>query len=205
MIIINVIATVISQSTISPELINQVLDNNSLILILPNHWRYTIPALLLLGIISFIVLFIKLLPSHILGRSLKKLDEKIDHINIVRAQVEPKKVEAYIKFSDAFGDMFADPESFTRDIQTGKKKQSEMKKVWYDLGAKLFFFASDNTIRKYLELRACVFNPSNFLQGQLKDPMIPIKLYAEIIESMRKDLGYNDTKCSADDFLKTIM
>ena len=185
----------------SSDLINHTLDSNRLILVFPNSWYIVIPLAVCLFLLY---LFIKKFPTfwydRILRRFEKTLDEKIHHLNIVRTQVEPKKIEAYIKFSDTFGDMFADPESLMKDIKSGKVKP-DMKRLWYDLGAKLFFFASDNTIKKYIELRSYIAGS----QGQLNDPMIPIRLYSEIIFSMRKDLGYADTTCTADDFLKTIM
>ena len=189
----------------SSDFMSQILDSNSFIVVLPNQWY----IVLALSVIFLAYLFIKGFPTFWYNKMLKKLektlDEKVERINIVRTQVEPKKIEAYTKFSDTFGDMFADPESLMKGIKSGKITQPEMKKLWYDLGAKLFFFASDNTIKKYIELRSHTADQTNFTQGQLTDPMVPIRLYSEIIFSMRKDLGYEDTTCTADDFLKTIM
>lgn len=182
----------------------KILSQKFFILFPPD---YFLSWLLFIAIV-LVLIYLYLIPKRIHDEAIVKLEKKLDvdlkllennlnakldHLNIIRTQVEPKKIEAYTKFSDTFGDMFADPESLMKGIKSGKTKQPEMKKLWYDLGAKLFFFASDNTIKKYIELRSHTADQSNFTQGQLTDPMVPIRLYSEIIFSMRKDLGYEDT------------
>ncbi len=70
-----------------------------------------------------------------------------------------------------------------------------------DLGVKLFFFASDTTVKKYIEWRLFMLNPPN---GSV-DPMQFVKLYGALILELRKDLGYQDTKCDHNDFLNIML
>lgn len=162
-------------------------------------------------IFTLVLIYLYLLPKRIHDEAIvkleKKLDvdlkllennlnEKLDHLNIIRAQVEPKKIETYIKLVDFFG-----------DIITKKKKPSpqQSQSFFYDFGTKLFFFASDATIRKYLDLRKLVFSKENqILPGQLKNPEEATQLYAELILSMRKDLGYSETNCTPNDLIKIV-
>lgn len=69
------------------------------------------------------------------------------------------------------------------------------------LGIKLFFFASDETVKKYVEFRG---------YGQkAKDPDFDASkqliLLAEIMVLIRRDLGYKDTACNIDDFFNIII
>lgn len=184
----------------------QIFSNISFISLLPS----ILESVILLGVFLMWI-YLKKLPErihqeyivqlqHDLSKDIelfkKDISKDLEILKITRTQVEPKKLEAYILFADTFGNLFSDSEAF---------KKLNQKKMFYDIGAKLYFFATDQTIKKYIELREHVFNPANSLNGALKDPMIPIKLYSEIIFSMRQDLGYTGTKCTADDFLKTIM
>ena len=70
-----------------------------------------------------------------------------------------------------------------------------------DLGVKLFFFASDDTVKKYIEFR---HYGQQRAEGNL-DPYEMLKLYGQLITEIRRDLGHDKTKCDYNDFLNIML
>ncbi len=172
----------------SSEPMFQIVFNNSLISY-PLFSVFTLLLLLFIGIALIVAIFLKQLPSHIYKRLEKKIDKELDLLNIIRSQVEPKKVDIYIKLSEHFSAMFA--ERFLKD----GKPIIPFDKSYFDEMVRLFFFASDTTIKQYTALKQNA-NASKQLD-------LYFKLYASFILSMRQDLQA-DTKCTEDDFLNIL-
>lgn len=121
-----------------------------------------------------------------------KLDADLEMLKIIRAQVEPQKVDIYKKLCDHFSLVLS--QNLMKD---GKPVMPNLKfdKVYADEITSLFFFASDKTIRKFAEMKQNV--------GAQKSPNLYFSLYAELVWSMRKDLQ-SDTKCMPSDFLNIL-
>jgi len=81
------------------------------------------------------------------------------------------------------------------------KTQREFNKTMLDLGTKLFIYASDETVKKFVEWRkyGLTADTVNFDSKQI------IILLAELIVLIRKDVGNTDTQCTKDDFLNIML
>ena len=152
-----------------------------------------------------ILLYLYLLPKRIHDEAIVKLENKLaielteiksnldketELLKIIRSQVEPQKVDIYTKVADHFSTKFS--ELFIKD---GKPVSSNIKfdKSYVDAMSRLFFFASDKTIRRYIELK----------ENTRTDLLIVNDLLANLIVSMRQDLQ-SETGMTADDFLTLI-
>lgn len=159
---------------------------------------------LLLFFIGFIILFVyylKGLPKRFHDEALSVFRHNLDLLKILRSEAEPKKVEAYIDFANMYRDLLADPTTFLQEIQADKNKQIELRRRNIELGTKLYFFASDDTILKYLSFREKSMSKDSFQQN------IPVELdfYAKTIASMRKDIWGKETTLTEAAFLKTFL
>jgi hypothetical protein len=70
-----------------------------------------------------------------------------------------------------------------------------------DLGTKLFFFASDETVKKFVQFRKYSLSVGTPEYESMQN----IIILAELIVLIRKDLGYSNTECTKDDFLHIML
>lgn len=113
-----------------------------------------------------------------------KLTTNIELLKIIKSNIEPQKIKSFIEFTNYYSDVIA-----------GKTKITDIENKRFNIGAavNLFFFASDATIKKYQSMKT----------AQNNDAMAVI--YSELILEMRKDLGYKETICTANDFMSLIL
>jgi len=117
----------------------------------------------------------------------------LELLKIVKDKAEQQKVEAYNKIISTYGDYITGVKQL--------KVTPDLKKFHYDTGVKLFFYASDETIRAYLNLREYIDSKTI----HTKDDKEVVRLYSEVMLSMRKDFGHIDTKCNSEDFTKLFI
>jgi hypothetical protein len=143
-------------------------------------------------VLSVLIGLVKKLPDHIYKRFENNFNRETELLKIIRSQVEPQKVDIYIKVFDHFSTMFS--ELFTKD---GVPISPNIKfdKSYVDAITRLFFFASDKTIKQYIELKE---------NAEARTSLTTFNnLLADLIVSMRQDLQ-TDTKMTAKDFLTLI-
>lgn len=120
-----------------------------------------------------------------------RLDKETELLKILRAQVEPKKVETYMAIADLYGAMFA-PQFIDQNLSPSEqKKDFEWKRFSFKLQSKLFFFASDTTIERFIAFK------NNSTSPQATD------LFSSFMVSMRQDL-HEDTHLTTKDFMSVI-
>lgn len=112
------------------------------------------------------------------------LSENLELLKIIKSNVEPEKIRAFVNFTNYYSDVIA-----------GKRKISDVENKRFHIQAavNLFFFASDTTIKKYQSMKTSQDNNTMAI------------LYSELILEMRKDLGYKETTCTANDFMTLIL
>lgn len=110
--------------------------------------------------------------------------EQLELLKIIKSNVEPEKIKAFVDFTNYYSDVIA-----------GKREISdaENKRFHIQAAVNLFFFASDTTIKKYQSMKTSQDNNTMAI------------LYSELILEMRKDLGYKETTCTANDFMTLIL
>lgn len=127
-----------------------------------------------------------------------KLDKETELIKIIRSQVEPQKVNTYLAITDLYSDLIS-PQVVNQTLSPQEmQKEIENKKAFFQLLSRLFFFASDNTIEKWL-----IFKRAS-TASQAVVPSDSLRLFADFIASMRQDLHEN-TKLNSQDFIDVLI
>jgi hypothetical protein len=127
------------------------------------------------------------------------LTKEVELLKISQTQLHLHKTQEFVNLVEYFGQFFAEPEKLQKTLKSPKDVVTYKMKM-YNLGVKTFFFASDSTIEKYLQWKGqSSTNPSD------EDAIRSLQLYGELMVSIRKDLGYEDTSCTSDDFLRIII
>ncbi len=148
--------------------------------------------LVLLLVFSVAAIFLKKLPEHIYKRFENQFNRETELLKLLRSQVEPKKVETYLMIANLYGHVFA-PQFIDQDLSPSEQEKDLAKKIAsFQLLSKLFFFASDETIEKFITFK------DNSTSPQATD------LFANFMISMRQDL-HKDSRLTTKDFLSVIL
>ncbi|TQR14726.1 hypothetical protein [Psychrobacillus soli] len=163
----------------------------------------------------FLYSYLKKLPDQVHAKNLKafeldlnkqleefrnKLTTDLELMKINESQLHIHKTQEFAKLVEYLLLNLTDKD-YVRKLGTDQKTQKEHNKKMLDLGTKLFFFASDVTVKKFVEWRryGLTVNTPNYESKQI------IILLAELIVLIRKDLGYSETQCTKDDFLHIML
>ncbi|APH66914.1 hypothetical protein [Bacillus sp. LR_5] len=170
---------------------------------------------LVLVIVSwFIITYVKKLPEQVHAKNLKsfehdlntqledfrnKLTTDLELLKINETQLNLRKTEEFMRLISIIIVKLGD-QDYIRDLGTKDEVKKEHNKNMTDLGSKLFVFASDNTVKKFVEYRKVSLKVNN-----AKDAEKLIVLLGELMVLIRKDLGYSQTKCTKNDFLNILL
>ena len=163
----------------------------------------------------FLYTYVKKLPDQVHAKNLKgfeydlnrqleefrnQLTADLELMKINESQLHIHKTEEFTKLVEVLITKMLDKQ-FIEKLGKDPRTQKEFNKTMLDLGTKLFFFASDETVKKFVEWRkyGLAADTSNF------DPKQTIILLAELMVLIRKDVGYTDTQCTKDDFLHIML
>lgn len=152
---------------------------------------------LLLGVFSLILLYLYLLPKRIHDKAIvkleNKLDKELDLLSIIRSQVEPRKIDTYLVLSDIYSEIASKQAAALQGLPpTDELKEAEKQRSALQTLSRLFLFASDKTIQKFLDFK------------RKNNPLQSFDLYADFIVSMRKDL-HEDTNLQPQDFIDVVI
>jgi hypothetical protein len=163
----------------------------------------------------FLYTYVKKLPDQIHAKNLKvfeldlnkqleefrnQLTTDLELMKINESQLHIHKTEEFTKLVEVMITKLLDKQ-FVEKLGRDPRTQKEYNKTMLDLGTKLFFYASDETVKKFVEWRkyGLTADTVNY------DPKQIIVLLAELIVLIRKDVGYTDTQCTKDDFLHIML
>ena len=178
------------------------------------EYLYLIIQIVIVLAFIFIVYYIKGLPDrlhkkniqymeHNLSKQLEifksNLVKEIEILKISETQLQVRKIEEFTKITGFISNYFYDDDYKKKVTDNPKILAKEIS----DMRTKLFYFASDDTVKKYVEWRKYGINNKN--DPHLKESHKIIKLFAELVLLMRKDLGYKNTVCDIDDYLNIIL
>lgn len=107
-----------------------------------------------------------------------------------------EKVAAYLKIVNLFVEFFADKDAAARIT---KKDPNYFKKAFVEIGAHIFVFGSDEVAKKYLE-----FRKHAIASAKEESNVDTVKVVADLMLTMRKELVSADTQVGAQDFMKMI-
>lgn len=151
-------------------------------------------------VLVLILLYVYLLPKRIHDEAIKELENKLatqlELLKLIRSQVEPQKVNAYLAIAEIHGELTVTKIADVQKLSTPERqKQIERNKALFLLYSRFFLFASDMTLNKYISFRNNA--PSSESVELLSSPSF--MLFADLMVSMRKDL-YNNTEIESADF-----
>jgi hypothetical protein len=128
------------------------------------------------------------------------LARELELSKIRYAELQVQKTEQVVKLMEYFNMLMSDKKT-QEQIRTDENKRREIGNKLTDLGVKLFFFASDRTVKKFIDLRLYLLKHP----GVSAESFLFIRMYAEFVVELRRDLGYGETICDSDDFLNIIL
>jgi len=134
---------------------------------------------------------------------LRKKDSPTKEIQIERNN-EMGGSGTQIKNSIEMREEFLRINSFFLKILCEKKSKSNFKRLqkdFLDLGTRLYYLASENTIRKFLEFKSL----SSFVEGTVHEHKIALLWFAEFNLLLRKDLGLETSPQLIKDYLNIIL
>jgi hypothetical protein len=175
----------------------------------------TILQLALLFGVWFLYTYIKKLPEQVHAKNLKvfeldlnkqleefrnQLTTDLELMKINESQLHIHKTEEFTKLVEVMITKLLDKQ-YVEKLGRDPKTLKEYNKTMLDLGTKVFFYASDETVKKFVEWRkyGLTADTVNY------DPKQIIILLAELIVLIRKDVGYINTQCTKDDFLHIML
>lgn len=177
-------------------------------------WIVLVAQLLVLAAAYVMVGYIKELPRRLHEEGVKKLEfslntqlaelgaslsRDIELLKISQTELQAHKNVELLKLSEFFAQAMTNPRLF-QGVEKKGKAQQDLKKKMFEMGMKLFFFASDDTVREFNSWRA-------FAQTheQNPDPTESIRAYARLMLMIRKDVGHDDTALTEDDYLRATI
>jgi len=179
------------------------------------NWLLAVLDVIIVFSIFFVVQYLRKLPDQVHKKNLKvfeldlskqlelfrtDLRKEIELLKISEAQLYMRKAEEFTNLIELIAKEMLDKTNIEK-MKTDAKLRQEFNRRLMDLGTKLFFFASDETVKKYVEWRKI----GQLIDSPGFDPRKIVFIMAELMVQIRKDLGYKNTTCDTDDFLNIIL
>jgi hypothetical protein len=128
----------------------------------------------------------------------QQLSMELELLKIARSQIQPQKVERFIDFAKLQTDILTNEELKARIQKNAPDAVARLRELVVELGIGLFFFASDETVREYGDWKV------ETAKGTA-EPLAVISQLGRLMIALRKDVGYEDTKLNAHDYLKMFI
>lgn len=140
--------------------------------------------------------------QHELDRELEEirglLTRDLELLKIRQAELQIRKTEEFIRFANLQGEFLTD-KSLLKKLESGDAKTlTKLKKEMLDLGTRLFFFASDETVLEYGAWK------TRSATGEVEGIEL-LREFGQLMVALRRDLGQQDTALTGDDFLRLII
>ncbi|ANF38865.1 hypothetical protein IM717_04945 [Bacillus velezensis] len=164
----------------------------------------------------FIITYVKKLPDQVHAKNFKKIEHDLNTqleefrnklttdlelMKINEAQLHIHKTEEFVRLIRLLVMNLTDKD-YINDLTTNEEVKKEHSKSMTELGSKLFFFASDDTVKKFVEYR----KQSLKIKGDKPtEAERLIVLLGELMVLIRKDLGYSQTECDKNDYLHILL
>ncbi len=120
------------------------------------------------------------------GQFKTELNKDLELLKISHTSLQANKVQYFTELINHLNEVLT--QSGQQRKHTSKQNQEKYQKKATLLFAKLFLFASDDTIKKWVKIRETPTEKP--YQKAL------IVMFADFILSLRKDIGYSETKCN---------
>ncbi|MGE9755245.1 hypothetical protein ACQP3R_20775 [Bacillus inaquosorum] len=122
-------------------------------------------------------------------------------MKINEAQLHIHKTEEFVRLIRLLVMNLTDKD-YINDLSTNEEVKKEHSKSMTELGSKLFFFASDDTVKKFVEYRKQSLKLKADKPAEAERLIV---LLGELMVLIRKDLGYSQTECNKNDYLHILL
>ena len=159
-----------------------------------------------IAVVGFIVIgIIKKTPEHILDKNLEKfkgdIQKDLQELRIATENIHPMKIEEYIHFTEVYTKMM--DAAKIKNLNKQKAVQKEIVEGLTRFGFSAFLFGSDQTVKKFVEIRKYATLPSDELgENERAKTLI---LMSELMIHMRNDLGSKQSEVTIDDLMIIIV
>ncbi len=166
------------------------------------NWIILTSQFILLGLGILLWIWFKGLPAAIHKRQelmlSQQLSKELELLKINQSQISLRKIEKFIDFGKLQQDIFTN-ESFRKKIESNDPKAvAKLRELTVELGIGIFFFASDSTIKMYSQ-----WKKETGIEGA--DPKKTLLGLGELMIALRKDVGYEETTLSSEDYLRMFI
>ena len=162
---------------------------------------------LFLQLVLFVILYLawqwlKGLPAAIHKRQeslfTQHLSKELELFKISQSQIQLRKIERFIDFAKLQQDILSNEEFKKKVALKDSAALARLRELVIELGIGLFFFASDETVRKYGTWKRESSRES-------ADPMKLLSDLGDLMLALRKDVGYSETSLTGDDYLRMFV
>lgn len=171
-----------------------------------------IAAGILVIVISLMAGYLRKLPDRLHEEGVKRLEfslekqlegirasfsRELELLKISQSELQIHKNAELINLAEFFTEVMTNSKKY-QTIASRPAEHQELKRKMFDLGVKLFFFTSDETVRAFTEWRKYGHTSGD-------DPRPLLKKYAELMVLIRKEVGHADTQLTWDDYLAVVL
>lgn len=128
----------------------------------------------------------------------QQLSKELELLKISQSQIQLRKIDKFTDFAKLQQDILTNEDFKRRIAKKDPKAVAWLRELVVELGIGLFFFASDETVKRYGSWKL-----ESAVEGA--DPMKMLGGLGELMVALRRDVGYNDTVLTGDDYLRMFV
>ena len=128
----------------------------------------------------------------------QQLSKELELLKISQSQIQLRKIDKFTDFAKLQQDILTNEDFKRRIAKKDPKAVARLRELVVELGIGLFFFASDETVKRYGSWKL-----ESAVEGA--DPMKMLGGLGELMVALRRDVGYNDTVLTGDDYLRMFV
>ena len=140
--------------------------------------------------------------QHELNQELENLknnlSKELEMLKISHAEMQIRKTEEFINFGNLQREFLTDKDLLQKLKDGEDGAVNEIQKKVLNLATGLFFFASDETVKKYGDWKM----KTN--KGELSGIEL-LRQFGKLMVALRKDLGQSDTELNEDHYLRLFI
>lgn len=128
----------------------------------------------------------------------QQLSKELELLKISQSQIQLRKIDKFTDFAKLQQDILTNEEFKRKIAAKDPKAVAKLRELVVELGIGLFFFASDETVKRYGK-----WKHESAVEGA--DPMEMLSGLGELMVALRRDVGYGDTILTGDDYLRMFV
>ena len=128
-----------------------------------------------------------------------ELSKELENLKIEKEHLQKQRIDETLSLiEDYFLKMF--DKQYVDKISKNKTEAEKFAVLKRNIGMKLFLFASDEAVKRFVKMEKIGKSNSAESHG-----MQMVLEFAELLTQIRRDMGYPKTECNRDDILSIIL